>query len=71
MLQLTSDGQAQVMDGGVKVSSFGKLGVAPVSLTTTERGALTGMDGRAIIFNETTGKLNFYTGSLPPKPVTK
>jgi len=63
VLQLTSDGQAQVMDGGSKVSSFGKLGVAPVSLTTTERDALTGMDGGAIIFNETTGKLNVYNGS--------
>jgi hypothetical protein len=63
VLDLTSDGQAQVMDGGVKVSSFGKKGVASVSLTTTERDALTGMDDGAIIFNETTSKLNFYTGS--------
>tara|TARA_R110000737_G_scaffold56106_1_gene80179 strand:- start:14197 stop:16437 length:2241 start_codon:yes stop_codon:yes gene_type:complete len=64
VLQLTSDGQAQVMDGGVKVSSFGKLGVAPVSLTTAERDALTGMDDGAIIFNETTGVLNTYNGTV-------
>tara|TARA_R110002126_G_scaffold23254_11_gene81853 strand:+ start:2377 stop:4185 length:1809 start_codon:yes stop_codon:yes gene_type:complete len=64
VLQLTSDGQAQVMDGGSKVSSFGKLGVAPVSLTTTERDALTGMDDGAIIFNETTGVLNTYNGTV-------
>lgn len=33
------------------------------SYTTTERDALTGMAAGTLIFNSTTSKLNFYTGS--------
>lgn len=33
------------------------------SYTTAERDALTGMDGGSVIFNDTTNKLNFYTGA--------
>lgn len=34
------------------------------SYTTTQRDALSGMQAGTVIFNSSTGKLNFYTGSV-------
>lgn len=60
--EMNSSGQNIVIDGS-SVSTIGAKGMAPISLTTAERDALTGVSAGAIIFNETTSKLNFYTGS--------
>ena len=61
--RLTSDGNMQVLESATVVSSIGTKGVSAVSLTTTERDALTGMVAGAMIYNETTNKLNFYNGT--------
>ena len=63
IMQVTSAGQVEILDSATPVSSFGTKGVAPVSLTTAERDALTGMVAGAMIYNETTNKLNFYNGT--------
>lgn len=59
----TSDVNVDVNSGNLRLMAGNTLG-APIlnSLTETERDALTGVAGM-IIFNETTSKLNFYTGS--------
>ncbi len=44
-------------------SGRASITITTVSLTTAERDALTGVTAGAMIFNETTSKLNFYTGS--------
>ena len=61
--RLTSDGNMQVLESATVVSSIGTKGVSAVSLMTTERDALTGMVAGAMIYNETTNKLNFYNGT--------
>ena len=52
--RITSDGNMQVLESNTVVSSIGSKGVAPVSLTTAERDALTDVTTGAMIYNETT-----------------
>lgn len=45
------------------IANIGSKGISPISLTTSERDALSSVRSGAIIFNETTSKLNFWNGS--------